>query len=432
MKMKRKKHFDRILPPLLLSLLVLFMARAEAAIQGLKGMTFNLTAKAGRISTPDGHSIYNWGYADGGGLMQYPGPTLIVQQGDTVTITLRNELPMNVSMVFPGQENVTSTGGVPGPLASEALPGGISQVTYSFVASRPGTYMYQSGTRPELQIEMGLFGALIVRPSNQDQAYDHPATAFMHENLFVLSEMDPRIHRQVEAGKINEIDFTNYWPVLWFINGRCAPDTMAEANVPWLPHQPYNSMPMVHPGMKLLMRVVNAGRDLHPFHTHGNHFTLIARDGRMLESAPGNGPDLGVTDFTLKAIPGQTYDALFDWTGKGLGWDIYGHTTNSPSTLQPHEDPASHGKPLPVVLPEKQDLAFGGAYSGSPFLGALGSLPPGEGGLNINGGLFFMWHSHSEKEMVNDDVFPGGMMTMLIVEAPWIAIGKQQQKGVSK
>ena len=24
-----------------------------------------------------------------------------------------------------------------------------------------------------------------------------------------------------------------------------------------------------------------------------------------------------------------------------------------------------------------------------------------------------MWHSHTEKEMTNNDIFPGGMMTML-------------------
>ena len=62
-------------------------------------------------------------------------------------------------------------------------------------------------------------------------------------------------------------------------------------------------------------------------------------------------------------------------------------------------------------------LAFGGFYSGSPYLGALGSLPPGEGGLNPNAGFSYMWHSHTEREMVNNDVFPGGMMTMLIIEA---------------
>jgi hypothetical protein len=61
-------------------------------------------------------------------------------------------------------------------------------------------------------------------------------------------------------------------------------------------------------------------------------------------------------------------------------------------------------------------------YGGSPFLGTLGSLPPGEGGLNPNAGFVFMWHSHTEKEMTNWDIFPGGMMTMLIIEPPGVPI----------
>jgi len=30
--------------------------------------------------------------------------------------------------------------------------------------------------------------------------------------------------------------------------------------------------------------------------------------------------------------------------------------------------------------------------------------------------MFFMWHSHTERELVNNDIFPGGMMTMMIVD----------------
>jgi hypothetical protein len=75
-----------------------------------------------------------------------------------------------------------------------------------------------------------------------------------------------------------------------------------------------------------------------------------------------------------------------------------------------------------VILPALQELTFGGFYSGSPFLSASGSLPPGEGGLNINGGLFYMWHSHNELEIVNNDIFPGGMITMMIVEPPGVPI----------
>jgi len=407
---------------LLLALLVLFGGNtAQAAIPGLSGSTFELSARTGHISTPDGHSILNWGYAPPAGAMQYPGPTLIVDQGQLVTVKLRNHLPAPVSIVFPGQESVIATGGTAGPLTREVpADDGASEVTYTFRANHAGTYMYHSGTNPELQVEMGLVGALIVKPTQTmahgPRAYPNAHTHYQHEYLFLLTEIDPGIHELVELGRMGEIDMTKRNPVLWFINGRNAPDTMLNAFVPWLPHQPYNSLPRMHPGETLLMRVIGAGHDLHPFHPHGNNVLIIARDGRMLESSPGMGPDLGISDFTIKSIPGQTVDALFTWTGKGLGWDIYGHNPEDP--LQPNEYAPDHGKPLPIQLPEKQNLTFGGSYSGSPFLGAMGALPPGEGGLNENGGLFFMWHSHAEKEMVNDDIFPGGMMTMLIIEPP--------------
>jgi hypothetical protein len=125
-------------------------------------------------------------------------------------------------------------------------------------------------------------------------------------------------------------------------------------------------------------------------------------------------------EFTVTSAPGQTVDAIFVWTGAKMGWDIYGHAPTDP--LAPGEDPNDHGKPFPVVLPELQTLTFGPWYSGSPFLGAGGSLPPGEGGLNPNAGFFFMWHSHNENEIVNFDIFPGGMLTMAVVEAPWVDI----------
>jgi hypothetical protein len=71
-----------------------------------------------------------------------------------------------------------------------------------------------------------------------------------------------------------------------------------------------------------------------------------------------------------------------------------------------------------VTLPEQQALSFGGLWSGSPYLGTVEPLPPLQGGLNPAGGFSFMWHSHTERELTNDDIFPGGMMTMMIVQAP--------------
>src|SRR5438477_4619285 len=100
--------------------------------------------------------------------MQVPGPTLIVTEGQTVTVNLTNNLPTaagNTSILFPGF-NVTPSGAgaVQGLLTTEAAPGGT--VTYTFTASSPGTRAYYSGTQGDLQVEMGLYGAIIVLPAS--------------------------------------------------------------------------------------------------------------------------------------------------------------------------------------------------------------------------------------------------------------------------
>ena len=146
--------------------------------------TFTLVAKHDVISTSDGASHYAWGYAPSSDLpMQYPGPTLIAKEGDTVRIVLSNKLPVAVSVIFPGQQGVTAACAaapavcVPGALTLEAravtqaefdADTEVAGPTYTFVAGKPGTYLYHSGTNADLQIEMGLVGALIVRPSDYD------------------------------------------------------------------------------------------------------------------------------------------------------------------------------------------------------------------------------------------------------------------------
>ena len=54
------------------------------------------------------------------------------------------------------------------------------------------------------------------------------------------------------------------------------------------------------------------------------------------------------------------------------------------------------------------------ACRGSSSRGGVGALPPGEGGFNP-GGFMYMWHSHNEKEIINNNIFPGGMLTMVLV-----------------
>ena len=225
-----------------------FAVSARAAAPGIKGSTFALTAQASYITQPDGQSIYSWGYGCTSGsaptfapaiqgatcpTMQIPGPTLIVNEGDTVHVTLTNNLPNaagNTSILFPGftvtatAVDATATGPKQGLLTTEAPVGG--SVTYTFVATSPGTRSYYSGTQGDLQIEMGMYGAVIVLPNSPPNncstlnasaqgvwhesdfrlataAYDNvTASCYDREYLFQFSEIDPKIHKQAEAAAL--------------------------------------------------------------------------------------------------------------------------------------------------------------------------------------------------------------------------------------
>lgn len=453
----------------------------HAAIPGIESNSIELWAKSAQIPTPDGDSLRIWGFArSAAGEAEYPAPTIIVDEGDIVNVTIHNvDVPQAVSLVFPGQGLISKTCDIPGApqptglnqnyngcwgnasiSGTDVVPAddaGVHSITYTFTAAKPGTYLYQSGVSPQIQADMGLVGAFIVRPfgpipaaaymdpTNLDDdgnqlggvAYNDPTTAYDQEYLFFLSEMDPKLHYLAEHGGIDQWDNSEYRSVLFFINGRNAPDTLAPDNYPYLHHQPLGSLVIMKPGQRILLRVLNPGRSQHPLHLHGNHYDQIARDGNLLATTTREG-NTGFSDYTLNSVPGSTQDLIFNWTGEGMGWDIY--NSESPHgtcisgageddavnnrTGQPTPDGfhditweycADHGKPLPVVLPENQDLGFGGFYGGSPYLGDVGSLPVGEGGLNPWGGMVFMWHSHSERALTNNDIFPGGMLTMMIV-----------------
>ena len=92
-------------------------------------------------------------------------------------------------------------------------------MTYTFTATNPGTYSYHSGTSVGLQVDMGLVGAIIVRPAGfnpaNPTAYGHADSQYTYENLFLLTEMDVTIHNAVQAGVaagVVNVDTTTFFP----------------------------------------------------------------------------------------------------------------------------------------------------------------------------------------------------------------------------
>jgi FtsP/CotA-like multicopper oxidase with cupredoxin domain len=377
--------------------------------------TFSLTAQAGYIQMPDMNTVYMWSY--GSPDFQHPGPVLCVNQGDTVTITLNNSLPYGLatSIIFPGQENVQANGAPAQPdlannsLTTSAANGG--SVTYRFVASRPGTFIYESGTDPKNQVTMGLFGALIVRPTmGANFVYNRADSQFTptEEFLALLSEVDPYQHQAWEMGTGANFNMNNYRARYWLINGRGFPDSIADNNAPWLATQPYGALALIHPfntdtgaganyhPQPALERFINVGTEEYPFHPHGQNGLVIGRDGYPLEGAAGQ--DLSMEKFAVNIGPGQTWDVVFKW------YDAEGY---NPTT-----------KPVPSTSPDLVNIMLGMFYSGSPYLGQMETLPPGANTLNQCGEYYIISHNHALFQLDAFGQVMSGPITYLRVDPP--------------
>jgi FtsP/CotA-like multicopper oxidase with cupredoxin domain len=237
---------------------VVAMGAAEAA-------EFHLRAEAFTIVMPDGEAVAMWGFAldtDGDfatteGAATSPGPVLEVPEGDaTLTIVLKNNLSVPLSLVIPGQISVMS------PVFAvddqgrervrsfthETAPG--DEGTYTWDNFKPGTFLYQSGTHPAVQVQMGLYGAAF-KDTAQFQAYSDAATRYNWQGVLVLSEVDPLLHGAVAAddyGPGKSITSTvDYAPRYFLYNGDPNPQVM---NI---------GSPVAAVGNKILVRLLNAG-----------------------------------------------------------------------------------------------------------------------------------------------------------------------------
>ena len=383
---------------------------------------FTLTTKTGYIGTPDDNVIFMWGFSEGNNPFQHPSPVLCVHEGQTVSITVQNTLPVDISLVFPGQDDVLANGApvqpqfdLSGALTSLAnvAPANGGSITYSFVANHPGTFIYQSGTNPGIQIHMGLFGAIIVRPMmGPEHANNRMDSMFGSEFLVLFSDIDPYLNQAVELGQ--NFNMANFKPRYWMINGRGFPDTIAPNFASWLPSQPYGALATVRPydtnvylpdgitpnpgynPMPALERFLNVGTEVIPMHPHAKNALIINQDGRPVVGPLGE--DLAWENFSVPVGPGQTYDGLFKWADAE------------------HYNPVDN--PIPVTEPNLVDMVYGMLYSGSPYLGYEGPRPVGMADMSECGEYYIISHNHALYQITSWGVVMTGPITFLRIDPP--------------
>ncbi|WP_126555106.1 multicopper oxidase domain-containing protein [Dictyobacter kobayashii] len=282
------------------------------------------------MKMPDGQRIYVIGYTDKPqGAAQVPGPAIVVDQGDTVNVTVIND-KASLSNNFPNAAGNLTTAPLqtvdglqlPSELDKEIGAGPIAKsgqnwqkVSYHFVAQQPGSYLYHDAT--PMHAQMGLYGALTIKPKGiLSRAYPG-APPYNKEYTFVLSDMDSDAHKSTYDNLTKgsaAVDWTKYHPNYFFINSKVWPDTMMDSN---------DSL-NVTVGQTVLVRLINAGSEVHMMHTHGHHFQVIGANGQKLAHP--------YYKDTLMLAPGETADiSLFlNKPGRYMFHDhIEANTTNN-------------------------------------------------------------------------------------------------------
>lgn len=289
---------------------------ATLAVTGNAAFAAEYWLKAGSmppVTMPDGSTVVMWGYAkciadfatcDPASV---PGPALYVAPGDTtLKVHLQNTLAVPTSLVIHGlikpmapiwtePNSNTPMPSRNGSLSARvrsfdkevASSGDTGSLPYEWANVLPGTYLYQSGTQSQVQVQMGLYGAVVKNeadavaatasePAKRGKAYPDPVNqtdffAFDNEATLLYSEIDPALHAAVATDDYGPLKGTtstiNYAPKYFLINGK-----------------PYQfGAPVVEPagapGVTRL-RLLNAGLTTHVPMIQGRHWDVIAEDGK--------------------------------------------------------------------------------------------------------------------------------------------------------
>lgn len=314
---------------------------------------------------------------------QISAPLLYCDDGDDLRITLENlGLGVRPDLFDPhtihwhGFANqIPYFDGVPD--ASLSVPSG-SELTYRYLPTDVGTYMYHCHVEDVEHVHMGLTGMVFIRPSEASPqwsaynaanfgnelvpgtkyAYYHNKTDYDREYAIILTELNVENHWN--DAHIQESDWSEYRSTFGLMNGRSYPDTVL-LNGPFfdrypsgnediltgvwrdsqlsaddtarLAHQPNSALIQANAGERVLLRISNLGFDEHSMVLPGINLEIVGRDAKLLYSGradylPGSGRDGDVTSNTYRIDigPGESRDIILvapDTSATGTGHDTY-------------------------------------------------------------------------------------------------------------
>ena len=308
-----------------------------------------LAAKPFTKTMPDGSMIPMWGYVEDTGGDCYalagidrdecvdvlgeptlPGPRITVPptDGGALTIHLMNYLPEPTSIVIPGQGlplpagptwDDGTTGGRTSPeqrvrsFGAEAAANGGAE-SYSWALARSGSFIYHSGTHPQKQVYMGLYGA-VTQDADAGEVFD--GVPYDNEIVLFYSDIDPALNAAIEDGSYTtSIDLHARWHL---VNGEPYEDGVTPDLEAWF-------------GNTNLVRFFSAASETVVPVFQGRHLDIHAEDGFRYNWQAAGGTENYVprTQYSVKLPPLKTKDAILasPALGRFAVYEAGGNMTN--------------------------------------------------------------------------------------------------------
>ncbi len=234
--------------------------RAEAAL-----IARTLYITQGNIVQPDGVSVFFKGFSATNATLKVPGLSMIVQEGDTVRISVTNTLSTSHSFVIDGLVD------------SGTIVGGQTK-TFEFAASKPGSYLYYDKLNAPYNRLLGLHGGFAVMPGLSGNQLYAGSPTFKKQYFWIFNDIDPVWNERLRTGATPT---TAFIPRYFTLNGRSQRPPGAPGYSDPNIDAGYNPETKLegYIGDRSLIRVLNAGHCTHSMHWHANHVEWLTANG---------------------------------------------------------------------------------------------------------------------------------------------------------
>jgi FtsP/CotA-like multicopper oxidase with cupredoxin domain len=271
--------------------------------EGKRGGTGRVTTVDLKAAPSDldlaGTVAATWSY---GGV---PAPVIRVGAGDTLRATLSNSLPGDTSIHWHGIALRNDMDGVP-PVTQAALAPK-KDFTYEFIVPHPGTYFFHPHVG--VQLDRGLYGALVVDDPTEPLAYDDEWVIVLDDWLDGVTTDPDSLLTELSEGMGAMGDSDMFMRMGNTLMGARSDLLGGDAGDVYYPHYLVNGKPAEDPavfsgtpGSRVRLRIINAGSDTAFRLAIGGHaLTVTHTDGFPVDQV--------LVDSLLIGM-GERYDAI--------------------------------------------------------------------------------------------------------------------------